>query len=164
MTEFTFDIKLFATVRVTADSEDRARELLREYADCLDIGLVFSSKNQSIEPGEELHFTEASMDGEPDLVEDVPKSRAAQLNVLLATFGFEPLQVLDAHTGWVASYPVEADTDDTWGVTWSEGYVEDLPAPNGWYLCHATDGHVDAELEPMSLEDALTLACQRNAG
>jgi len=85
-------------------------------------------------------------------------------NLLLATFGFEPLQVLDSHTGWVASYPVEMDTDDTWGVTWSEGYVEDLPAPNGWYLCHATDGCIDAELEPMSLEDALTLACQRNAG
>ena len=78
-------------------------------------------------------------------------------DVMLASFGFEPL-----HVRWVASYPVEPESDNVWGVTWSEGYVEDELDPNGWYLCHSYDGDVDGSINPLTLEDALTLACQRN--
>ena len=85
-------------------------------------------------------------------------------DVMLASFGFEPLQVLDPHVRWVASYTVEPDSDGVWGVTWSEGYVEDELDPNGWYLCHSDDGDVDGSIDPLTLEEALTLACQRNAG
>lgn len=36
MTEFAFDVKLFATIRVEAGSEEEARQLVRERVDCAD--------------------------------------------------------------------------------------------------------------------------------
>lgn len=58
--EYTFDVKLWAVARVTADSEQAARDKLANYADCLDIGLVSPDG---------VKFTEASSEGSFDLIE-----------------------------------------------------------------------------------------------
>ena len=58
--EYAFDVKLWAVARVTADSEQEARDKLRNYADCLDIGLISPDG---------VRFTEASSEGEYDLFE-----------------------------------------------------------------------------------------------
>jgi hypothetical protein len=34
--EYAFDVKLFATIRVTAESEEQARQMIREHVDCAD--------------------------------------------------------------------------------------------------------------------------------
>lgn len=60
MTEYAFDVKLWAVARVAADTEREAREKLANYADCLDIGLVSPDG---------VTFTEASGEGEYDLIE-----------------------------------------------------------------------------------------------
>lgn len=39
MTEYAFDVKLFAVIRVTADSEEEARTAIRDKLDCADANL-----------------------------------------------------------------------------------------------------------------------------
>jgi hypothetical protein len=62
--EYAFDVKMFSVVRVKAEDEEAARMLLDEYLQAVDI-------NVHIFVGDEdrIHITEASMDGEADLVE-----------------------------------------------------------------------------------------------
>jgi len=68
--EYAFDVKLWTTVRVKASTEKRAREILHDFADCLDIGTVADSQNrEDMSPGEEIRFTEASSEGSYDLIE-----------------------------------------------------------------------------------------------
>ena len=68
--EFAFDVKLWAVVRVKAGGEERAREILNEFATCMDIGLVADSQNRSDLHGREcIKFTEASSEGDADLFE-----------------------------------------------------------------------------------------------
>lgn len=62
MREFAFDVKLFASLRVKAESEAQARALLREALDCADA-------NFGAWPDGSPILAEASMDGEPDLFE-----------------------------------------------------------------------------------------------
>lgn len=58
--EYAFDVKLWAMARVTATSEQDARDKLANYADCLDIGFVSPDG---------VKFTEASSEGSFDLIE-----------------------------------------------------------------------------------------------
>jgi len=68
--EFAFDVKLWSVVRVKAKTISRAREILNEFATCLDIGLVADSQNRSDLNGQErIQFTEASKEGVCDLFE-----------------------------------------------------------------------------------------------
>lgn len=60
MTEYAFDVKLWAVARVEADSEEQAQKKLMNYADCLDIGF---------ESPDGVTFTEASAEGDGDLIE-----------------------------------------------------------------------------------------------
>lgn len=62
--EFAFDVKLFAVVRVIAPDEATARKALNEEMQCVDIGTEFSGG-----PGVTIKLTEASCDGEHDLIE-----------------------------------------------------------------------------------------------
>ena len=57
--EFAFDVKLWAVARVQATSEAEARKKLHEVADCMNIAY---SENGVL-------FTEASSEGEYDLIE-----------------------------------------------------------------------------------------------
>ncbi len=59
MTEFAFDVKLWAVARVTANSLEEAKAKLANVADCMDIGF---DKNG-------VKFTEASAEGDADLIE-----------------------------------------------------------------------------------------------
>jgi hypothetical protein len=61
--EYIFGVKLFATIRIKADSEARARQTLREALDCADAS--FGKWHGQPITGE------VSMDGEPDLYEDL---------------------------------------------------------------------------------------------
>ena len=62
MTAFAFDVKLLATVRITAPDEATARRQLAEVLDCADLSVCHG--------GVDMPDTfEASMDGEADLVE-----------------------------------------------------------------------------------------------
>lgn len=58
MATFTFDVKLFATVSVDADSEETARKMVAESTDCV-----------ALYKWDDTTLGEASMDGEPDLIE-----------------------------------------------------------------------------------------------
>lgn len=60
MTEYAFDVKLWAVARVEAATVAEARAKLANYADCLDIGMVTPDG---------VKFTEASSEGEFDLFE-----------------------------------------------------------------------------------------------
>jgi hypothetical protein len=60
MTEYAFDVKLWAVARVTADNVKEAREKLRNVADCMDMRLVTPDG---------VRFTEASSEGAYDLIE-----------------------------------------------------------------------------------------------
>ena len=60
--EYLFDVKLFASIRVRAASEKEARAILDECLDCAELSVMSGGK---LEP-----TFEASMDGEPDLVDD----------------------------------------------------------------------------------------------
>lgn len=62
MNEYLFDVKLFVSVRVQADTESEARRLLADALDCADI-------NAGAWPNGDPVVFEASQDGEPDLVE-----------------------------------------------------------------------------------------------
>lgn len=62
MNEYLFDVKLFASVRVQADTETEARRLLADALDAADI-------NAGAWPNGDPVVFEASQDGEPDLVE-----------------------------------------------------------------------------------------------
>lgn len=59
--EYLFDVKLFASIRVVADTEAEARAWLREHLDCADA-------NFGSDEGAPI-VAEASMDGEADLIE-----------------------------------------------------------------------------------------------
>lgn len=68
--EYAFDVKLWAVVRVKATSEERARAILRDFVECLDIGTVADHHNRpDFQEGEEIRFTEASSEGDYDLFE-----------------------------------------------------------------------------------------------
>lgn len=60
MNEYAFDVKLWAVARVKAATVEEARAKLRNYAECLDIGMVTPDG---------VTFTEASSEGEYDLFE-----------------------------------------------------------------------------------------------
>jgi hypothetical protein len=62
MTRFLFDVKLFASVTVEAESEAEARKMLAEVMDCAGV-------NAGAWPNGDPVVFEASQDGEPDLVE-----------------------------------------------------------------------------------------------
>jgi len=59
MTEYAFDVKLWAVARVTAASEKEARKKLHDVVDCIDIGF----------DADGVKLTEASAEGAFDLVE-----------------------------------------------------------------------------------------------
>ncbi|KVU68952.1 hypothetical protein BGV52_15335 [Burkholderia ubonensis] len=59
--EFVFDVKLFATISFSAPDEATARRMLADALECADANLG-EINGQTI-------VCEASMDGEPDLVE-----------------------------------------------------------------------------------------------
>lgn len=61
MKQYLFDVKLFASVSVVAQSLDEAKAILSSHLDCGTIALVAE--------GEPALYAEASADGEPDLVE-----------------------------------------------------------------------------------------------
>lgn len=62
MSEYAFDITLFAAIRVRADSLEEAEELVRESLDC-------ASVNAGAWPNGEPILFEASVAGELDLYE-----------------------------------------------------------------------------------------------
>lgn len=63
MTEYAFDVKLFASIRVEADSEEQARALLREHVDC-------ATANFGAWPNGDPIIGEASVDDDhPELIE-----------------------------------------------------------------------------------------------
>lgn len=62
MPEFLFDVKLFASVRVQAETEAEGRRLLAETLDCATI-------NAGSWPNGEPIVAEASADGAADLLE-----------------------------------------------------------------------------------------------
>ncbi len=64
MAEYAFDVKLWATVRVTADSLEAAQAAIRAELDCLDIGAEIRAEN-----GATIKLTEASPEGDGDLIE-----------------------------------------------------------------------------------------------
>ena len=66
--ESTFDLKMGATVTVTAKSEQRAKVIVREFTDPFDLGMVIEGR-QDLRSGERLAFGEAYLEGEPDLYE-----------------------------------------------------------------------------------------------
>ena len=62
-TEYAFDVKLFATVRVKADSEEEARADLRAYLDCADCnGGAWAN-------GDPILFEASVDDDSPELIE-----------------------------------------------------------------------------------------------
>ena len=68
--EYAFDVTLLTVVRVKADSEERAREILKEFGECLDISLWADARNRDDLHGqEEIRFTEASAETPFDLFE-----------------------------------------------------------------------------------------------
>lgn len=62
MTEYAFDVKLFATIRVKASSEAEARKMLHEALDCAD-------SNFGAWPNGDPITAEASLDGRAELFE-----------------------------------------------------------------------------------------------
>lgn len=62
MKEYTFDLKLFATLTFEAESEEEARQIMR---DNMTLGSVHIWLNST------LGCAEASLDGEPDLIDGV---------------------------------------------------------------------------------------------
>ena len=78
----------------------------------------------------------------------------------LALAGFQPLVVLDAETGWVASYPLDA-TPESWGVTREHKDVDAEGRPV-WALCNGYDGDCDTDFSPAPLRVALAEARRRN--
>lgn len=59
-TKYTFDIKLFTTAYVLADSEQEARRILSDFAGFDDVGRV----------NPKLYIGSAEQDGEADLVDE----------------------------------------------------------------------------------------------
>lgn len=96
---------------------------------------------------------------DPDLV--YLTGRDEQANVTVADLirlddeGFDPPTVVDAHTGWVVSYPTD-DYDGEWGVTRAAG-------DDGWTLINARDGYMDETHVGLDLQDALDECAVRNA-
>ena len=62
MNEYLFDVKLFATIRVKAASEGEAVSILKDILDA-------ASCNLGAFPNGDPILCEASIDGEPDLIE-----------------------------------------------------------------------------------------------
>lgn len=68
--EYAFDVKLWAVARIRAKDEGRARQIAKEFMECLDIGLHADSKNrEDLDDNEEVRLTEASSEGGFDLFE-----------------------------------------------------------------------------------------------
>lgn len=82
LNEHTFDVKLWAVARVRAGSEERARAILKEFSDCLDIALVADVQNRPdiFCAGESIRFTEASAEGRADLVEVEPVNGSEEVS------------------------------------------------------------------------------------
>ena len=62
MKEYAFDVKLLAAIRVKAADQATARAMLKEALDCADT-------NFGAWPNGDPIIGEASIDGEPDLIE-----------------------------------------------------------------------------------------------
>lgn len=62
MHEYAFDVKMFAAIRVKAETEAKARAMLAEALDCADC-------NMGAWPDGTPILCEASMDGDADLYE-----------------------------------------------------------------------------------------------
>ena len=66
MLQFTFDVKLFATVSVQAEDEAAARALLNQHPECINVSFEpFTASPKAAQP----ICSGASPDGEPDLLE-----------------------------------------------------------------------------------------------
>lgn len=65
MPQFTFDVKLFATVYVNAEDEATGRELVDNYVADLVEGGAWNSADDS----QRVEINSASLDGEHDLME-----------------------------------------------------------------------------------------------
>lgn len=61
-TEYAFDVKMFATIRVRASSQGEALKMLRQALDCASANLGAWDNGDPI-------LCEASLDGDPDLIE-----------------------------------------------------------------------------------------------
>lgn len=59
MPEYAFDVKLWATARVEAETEEKAREILANVVSCLDVSLDAHG----------VKIAEACAEGDYDLVE-----------------------------------------------------------------------------------------------
>lgn len=79
-TEYIFDVKLWATIRVQAGSEAEARKMLSDALDCADA-------NFGAWPNGDPILAEASMEGEADLAEDIMDDRRIDLD------GCEPVDL-----------------------------------------------------------------------
>lgn len=64
MHEYLFDVKLFASVRVTAENENEARKKLERLLTTADVAVTDPDDG-----GDNVHYFEASVDGEADLME-----------------------------------------------------------------------------------------------
>lgn len=66
MTEYAYDLKLFAVARIERDdlTDEQARQLLDTYVQSVDIDYDLQADD-----GTRITITEASVDGEPDLME-----------------------------------------------------------------------------------------------
>jgi hypothetical protein len=62
MSEYFFDVKLFASFRINAENETKARQLLADALDCASVNFGADDSGDPL-------IAEASMDGEPDLIE-----------------------------------------------------------------------------------------------
>ncbi|WRQ08309.1 hypothetical protein JDBV08_00710 [Mycobacterium phage jiawei] len=60
---FLLDVKMFASIRVTADTEEEAVRLLKEQLDCI------TCEAGTWPDGTPIRF-EASTDGEPDVIDE----------------------------------------------------------------------------------------------
>lgn len=69
MKEFAFDCKLWAVIRVKADSEADARAMLNEALECADANFGSWPDGAPI-------LAEASLEGEADLIDDSEETEA----------------------------------------------------------------------------------------
>jgi hypothetical protein len=77
--EYSYDCKLFATIRVQGDSEPEARQALLDALDC-------ASANLGAWPNGDPILCEASIDGEPDLLDEEEPRQAGIFDDWLMTY------------------------------------------------------------------------------
>ena len=63
MNSYLFDVKLFASIRIDAETPEQAEQMIREALDC-------ASVNAGVWPNGDPILFEASVDGELDLVDE----------------------------------------------------------------------------------------------